>query len=118
MKKYTGGYIAMLLLAGVGFGPALHAADEHAAEQTLGNWSRNSLQSIESSGTDALQQVVQDKLQKMIQNSMQLQQPQLRMHIRLSDEMPVEFNRDSSGNGSAWGKLPQSRIPTSRDNLG
>jgi len=118
MKKYAGSYIAMLLLVGIGFAPGLHAADEHAVVQTLGNWSRNSLQSIESSGTDALQQVVQDKLQKMIQNSMQLQQPQLRMHIRLSDEQPVKFNRGTANNVPEGGVLPKSRVTTSGNKLG
>ena len=113
MKKCTGGYIGMLLLAGIGFGPALHAA-----EQMPGNWPSNSLQSIESSGTDALQQVVQDKLQKMIQNSMQLQQPQLRMHIRLSDEQPVKFNRGTADNVPEGGVLPKSRVTTSGNKLG
>lgn len=118
MKIYAGGYLGMLLLAGIGFAPQLHATDENSVEKVLGTWSGNSLQAIEASGIDPLQQAVQNKLQKMIQNSMQLQQPQLRMHIRLSDEMPVELNRNSSVNGSTWEKLPQSRISTSRDNLG
>ena len=112
MKTYASAWMISLLLAGIG--SELHAADEQTVEQALGNWSADTLQSIESSGAESLQQLMQDAIQ--------LQRPQLRMRIRLSDEMPVELreqsDRNAAGNVPVSGKSPQGKIPLPTSELG
>ena len=59
---------------------------------------------------------------QLLQDAIQLQRPQLRMLIRLSDEMPIELreqsDRNAAGNVPVNGKLPQGKIPTARGELG
>lgn len=112
MKTYTSVWMVALLLAGIG--SELPAADEQTVEQALGNWSTDTQQSIESAGTEVLQQLMQEAIQ--------MQQPQLRMRIRLSDEMPLELreqsDRNAAGNVPVSGKLPQGKIPLPTGELG
>ena len=112
MKTYAGAWMLTLLLAGIG--SSLHAADEQTVEQALSNWSSSTSQSIESSGTEALQQLLQDAIQ--------MQKPQLRMRIRLSDELPIELreqtDRNAAGNVPVSGKLPESKLPQATGELG
>lgn len=112
MKTYANAWIVTLFLAGIGSG--LHAADAQTVEQALGNWSTDTQQSIESSGTEVLQQLMQEAIQ--------MQRPQLRMRIRLSDEMPVgsreQAERNAAGSIPVSGKLPGSNTPAASAEVG
>lgn len=120
MKTYASAWIVTLLLAGIGSG--LHAADERAVEPALSNWSTHTEQSIELSDPEALQKLVQEGLHQLMQDAIQMQQPQMRMPIRLSDDMPIEFREQSDRNAAGYvpvsGKPPQGKIPTPRGELG
>ena len=120
MKTYASAWIVTLFLAGIGSG--LHAADAQTVEQALGNWSTHTEQSLELSDPEALQELVQEGLQQLIQDAIQTQQPQLRMRIRLSDEMPIELrqqtDRNAAGNVPVSGKLPESKLPLAKGVLG
>lgn len=112
MKTYASAWMVTLLLAGIG--SVLHAADEQTVEQALNDWSSDTNQSIESSGAEVLQRLLQDAIQ--------MQQPKLRMRIRLSDEMPMELreqtDRKAAGNLPVSGKLPESMFPLATGELG
>ena len=112
MKTHAGAWMLTLLLAGIG--SALHAADEQTLEQALNNWSSNTNQTIESSGAQVLQQLLQDAIQ--------MQKPQLRIRIRLSDETPIDprgqADRNAAGNVPVSGKSPESTLPLATGELG
>lgn len=118
MKKPVFGYVSIILLGSCVFAPGLHAA----GGQALDNWTQQTLRSIELSGTDPLQQIMQDSMQQMIDDSLRLPQPQLRMPIRLTDDLPVGrveyINGNSVRNAPNRHQLPQSSLPASSIKLG
>ncbi len=114
MKTHTSGCMILLLTAGIVVAPAIHAADKQILEQALRGWSGDTQQSIESSGAGALQQMTRDAIQ--------LRQPQLRMRVRLSDEMPAalkeQLTEGAADKVTDTGLLPQSRIQDKGNKLG
>lgn len=109
MKKYTGGCMALLLIGGIVLAPGTHAANE----QALRDWSEGVLQSIESSGAGALQQMTRD--------AVKLQQPQLKIRVRLSDDSPADLKEQLTGAATDevtdTDLLPQSKIQRMEDKL-